>query len=355
MAPQSAGNQDAPARRPSGTTAAAVTGAGAAGVNQTLEAQQRDGADPEDTALDVAEPPGQLGAQEIDAWLNTDTLLLDADAMQLEGTAIEVEEDSDDEPLDPAAALACTIEDSLAQLAVGAPEQLEVDDAQAEDCGWKQAPDSEWLGVRRKPVDDRDPDGMCVYQAAVYELEAVSKGKTLAQAERDIRVTATRHRPGLPGPRNPHNRYPPSIYVCQVIVGVPSLEGKLRGVCPNGCVYEFPQRSKAWCKEHAAQCTGCHLCLCLICQKGARFKDKSGEHALYCYLLDDVVQTMIFDKSWLAAFDRSQAEQLFQSDPWPEAVRLRTSLQGLGYSLDQVRLACSMCCCPCAECCWPCA
>jgi hypothetical protein len=160
----------------------------------------------------------------------------------------------------------------------------------------------------------------CTFEAATQQMDLVCYG--LLQ--------------GDPSPDIPKDRYPLSMHVCSVVLGVPSLDEYEVYICPEGCFNSFAPMSGN-IMAHLQQCNGCNECTSPHCGAERWHKvDGQQEPREMCYVMHDALQKFFYDTSWYAAVS---ASRLARSSSWhqtAEAQNLQHRLGAFGYMLEQV-------------------
>lgn len=203
---------------------------------------------------------------------------------------------------------------------------------------------SPWLAARGRLVHDGNGPNtdLTVLQAAFMHVDAVHRGRSIAEAELAIKENLRMYSPacGKPAPDNPLCRYPPSYHVCKLIVGVDSLDDYEYHVCECGKV--FPQRPLKWCKDHSRICSNasCRFCRCSC--GGARLtspEDNSDpEPVSPCYFFPDVLHQFFEDDEWYVrarAAHRTRSGAFFKN---PEGQRVLRQAKAAGAKESEVRL-----------------
>jgi ferredoxin len=200
---------------------------------------------------------------------------------------------------------------------------------------------SAWADTAHLPVDEREgPNSATVGEVAFEHLHALRRGKSVSEAEASVKFHSTRVKGSQPAaPDNPRNRYPPSLYICRIVLNVPNLGRFEVHLCVDGCRTIFAWMSASECKKHARECQGCDICVCPCgAQRFLQDPANLGEPALYCYLMPDVFQMFMSDPVWVKHFQavREQGDPLHALNGSAESVRLRAALEKHGWDLQKV-------------------
>ena len=146
---------------------------------------------------------------------------------------------------------------------------------------------------------------------------------------------------GTPAPDNPGNRFPPTLHVCELVLGVPSSSKYEVHLCSNGRFMRFEALERTDSPaEHLASCNGCALCRCCQCD-AARYELVQGRlrPASVVYLLADVFEQFFLDAEWYAKVAPARAAKAAAWYASPDGKACTAKLLELGYDLSQVRLA----------------
>jgi hypothetical protein len=136
----------------------------------------------------------------------------------------------------------------------------------------------------------------CIFEAATQQMDTVCYGLLQGDLSPDI----------------PNYRYPLSMHVCSVVLGVPSLDEYEVHICPEGCVHSFAPMSGN-VMAHLQQCDRCNKCTSPHCGAQRWHKvDGQQEPREMCYVMHDALQKFFYDTSWYAAVS---ASRLARSSP----------------------------------------
>ena len=139
---------------------------------------------------------------------------------------------------------------------------------------------------------------------------------------------------GSASPANPNNRLPPSLHVCQQILGVQDISKYEVHVCPSnhGCLHWWTPTAHHVPDPdaHATSCNGCKLCRCPSCNT-ARYETANDRvrACLPVYFFPDVLQQFFYSREWYLAVN---AARQTQDAPWyktREHQRLKDALKDL--------------------------
>ena len=148
--------------------------------------------------------------------------------------------------------------------------------------------------------------------------------------------------PGTPHPSNRNNRMPTSVHVCQVVLGVPGLDGYQVDLCADGCLHRF-EAAPSDVAQRMRMCGGCALCQCQCGCK--RWHQQNGKWVpqLTCYFMHDVLQQFFWDAIWyalVAASRQARSGTWFKHAAWR---RLLAALAEHKYDMSLVRfVACRL-------------
>jgi hypothetical protein len=186
-----------------------------------------------------------------------------------------------------------------------------------------------WKHVRELPVCEKlAPDSQCsVLQAAFSILHNMTTtGSTFDAAARHLDFINYTLLSSRPSPSNPHNRMPPSLHICQEIVGVSDISEFEVHMCPSitGCLHWWVQdESVQNPTTHMAHCAGCSKCSCPKCGlKRFELVNGKAQPKAPVYFFPDVFQQFFYDRRWYEAIMRACQDR---KAPWyssPEFKRL---------------------------------
>lgn len=192
-----------------------------------------------------------------------------------------------------------------------------------------------WRAVAHEPV--RDGVRMTVLQAAFNHLDDARRGVPLVVVSKQIREQVEMFG-GNSAPDNPRNRYPPSLYICRLILGVSDLDAYEQHLCPGGCVHVFPHLRKREWKAHADRACECASCRCPCCgaSRWERLDGGKVQPALRCYFLDDALQMFFKDPVWTRHVEAGRGRDDAAFWRTPSGQRVSQALRESG-TTDEVR------------------
>jgi hypothetical protein len=98
---------------------------------------------------------------------------------------------------------------------------------------------SAWLAAADLPVCELVTGSMTVREAAFSVLHLLhTTSCTFSSATKWLALTSWMIFNGHSAPDNPSNRFPPSLYVCNLVAGTPDLAKFEHHLCPEGCIYQ---------------------------------------------------------------------------------------------------------------------
>ena len=216
---------------------------------------------------------------------------------------------------------------------------LEFEEAEQRLADEEDLPDGAltWAHVAGAPVCELlAPECQCtVRQAAFSIMHNMSKtSSTFDSASRGLDFVNYQLLGGSASPSNPNNRLPPSLHVCQQILGVLDISDYEVHMCPfnHGCLHWWTPTAHRVPDPaaHSTSCEGCKLCRCPSCNT-PRYETANGRvrACLPVYFFPDVLQQFFYSRAWyLAVYAARQA----QDAPWyqtREHTRLKDALKAL--------------------------